>query len=309
MAVYYQPSSLTVRASRISDLRRLNDSRCAAAQLGCDTHQSFDELSAALRECSLIRYLNDVGLQAELDDLLNAATTGAPDPPTTSTTSTPLPSAQSEWLGAWASTPRGLACTLSRMPTLRRVLAGLPRLREYGPTPSLGFSKPLTEMSVALAELQLIDAAEPCAQLDGAPLGFSLLQPLQPSACEVVLRLLVSSLFSSGVTPHAAPLVGWRLRRKPPATALAGTPSAATTASGATAASGSQELIVLVERGERLLELLSRPAQPTLAELCERRARCPPFTTPVRPGTSAPLCAPYPRALPCALHECAGGGE
>ena len=208
-------SELAIQAARISDLRRLNDTRCAAAQSGCEIQEGFDELSAALRDCSLVRYLNDYHLQAELDDLLHAASTGtaaAPDSP--SARSTASPGQQSEWLGAWGSTPRSFACMLSRMPTVRRVLAALPRLSKYGPTPSTGSSYPLTELSVTLAELELFDAAEPCAQLDGTPLGFELLQPLQPSACEVVLRLLISSLFSSGVTPHAAPLIGWRLRRK-----------------------------------------------------------------------------------------------
>ena len=36
--------------------------------------------------------------------------------------------------------------------------------------------------------------------------------------------------------------------------------------------SGPQELVLLVERGESLLELLSRATPPTLAELCARRA-------------------------------------
>eukprot|EP00966_Prymnesium_polylepis_P070500 1638207-Prymnesium_polylepis.1 len=105
-------SQLAAQAARISDLRRLNDSRCAAAQSRCDLHEGFDELSAALRECSLVRYLNEAHLQAELDELLCAAAAGAVDalrPPAAipSSSATLPPRTESEWLGAWADAPRG----------------------------------------------------------------------------------------------------------------------------------------------------------------------------------------------------------
>eukprot|EP00966_Prymnesium_polylepis_P103924 2406577-Prymnesium_polylepis.2 len=96
------------------------------------------------------------------------------------------------------------------------------------------------------------------------------------------LRLLLGSLFAAGVTPHAPPLHGWRLRRMhaaatsaaaAPTDASAAAPTAAPAASapavGSAVAGGGAALCLslLSARGETLSELLSRAVAPTLADL------------------------------------------
>ena len=145
-------TSFAAQAARISDQRRQNDMNYLMAQLNSGGDCDIDMLACAQRDCSLVRYLNDVHLQAELDELMRVA--AAPDAPhdapelpvpdessaavgatataNSPTLGRPLPESP-KWLGAWASDSNGFCHILDRIPTLRKVLAGIPRLSTFGP--------------------------------------------------------------------------------------------------------------------------------------------------------------------------------
>ncbi|KAL1499199.1 hypothetical protein AB1Y20_013707 [Prymnesium parvum] len=212
--------SLSSRASRISALRKLNDENCLAAQTACSSAH-FDELAALLRDCSLVRHLNDVHLQAELDNLVHAARYASADPPGLGDDEEPAvhqPSAtsparrsQPSWLGSWSLPAGGFSAVLTRMRTLRKVLAALPRAQSGRPADAR-LAASCVQTWAPLSDFRLYLPTDRHPRLDAA-VGFHLLQLRRPATCEAVVRLLLASLFHAEVTPHAMPLVGWGLSR------------------------------------------------------------------------------------------------
>lgn len=215
-------SELAALACALSDLRLANDARYARVA-------SSSPLSL-LPSAALTRYLNEAHLAAELQTL-HSLPASAPLPPP------PSPPTASEWIGAWAASPRGLAAIISRLPTLRALLSSLPRTHHSFEGAALA----------PLSDLELISPEE-FYPLIARPLRFALLRIRSPSSGDTVLRLVLGGMSQAEVSPHLPPLRGWRLALLPPPTI--------------------GELRIEAHRmeGESLASLLQR--KPSLDELC-----------------------------------------